>query len=126
MPRISGSHLKERLKPGTRQRAWTAMRIHKVFTTFQIRAVSGISENALNSYLRDLGRAGYVKIQRPRQKGKSMGHAVWRLVRDTGPRQPIVRTDGTGVYDPNQDRVYPYSQDDNNDGRTGRVAHGAS
>lgn len=118
MPGTSGMHQKERRVRDVRQRAWNAMLIHKTFTSFQIQASSDIGKSNLSKYLKALARAGYIKVQRPRQSGRTMGHTVWRLARNTGPKCPIVRADGSGVYDCNQDRLYPYAQE----GSDGRVA----
>jgi hypothetical protein len=90
------------------QRAWNSIRVFKRFTSGQIEATADIRCNNLNKYLKALHRTGFLVQVRPKQNGKSLGHAVWRLARDSGPHAPIVRTDGSGVYDPNQDQLYPY------------------
>lgn len=99
----------QRRRPGLdiRQQAWNSIRVLKRFTTAQIEATAEISRDNLRKYLKALDRAGYLVMVRPKQNGKSLGHAVWRLARDTGPRAPIVRTDSSGVYDPNHDALYP-------------------
>lgn len=87
------------------------MRVFKVFTTAQIIATSGIEKANLRKYLQSLRRAGYTCIAQPKRNGKSQGHALWRLTRDSGPKHPLPRRDGTGVYDPNHGVVYPYREE---------------
>lgn len=106
--RTPGAYSKQRPAQESRQRAWNSMRVLRVFSTIQIVATAEISAINLRKYLPGLARAGYVQLAQAKQNGKVQGHAIWRLVRNTGPRAPIVRTDGTGVYDPNQDEVYPF------------------
>lgn len=64
-----------------------------------------VRESAAADYLGNLHRAGYLACVKP---GKGVGRggiqARYRLVRDTGPRPPMVcRTHA--IYDPNLDRV---------------------
>jgi hypothetical protein len=108
MSRTPGSTSTRRPAAELRQKAWNSMRVLKRFTTTQIIATAGISAVNLRKYLPALRRAGYLALDRPKRNGHVLGHAIWRLTRDTGPRAPIARGDGTGLYDPNQDRLYPY------------------
>jgi len=87
------------------------MRVFKVFTTAQIEAAAGVGRANLRKYLQALKRAGYLRIARPKQNGKSEGHAVWGLSRNSGPKHPLPRRDGTGVYDPNHDTLYLYREE---------------
>jgi len=87
------------------------MRVFKVFTVVQILSVAEIGRPNLRKYMKFLLRAGYLRIARPKQNGKSEGHTVWRLVRSSGPKHPLPRRDGSGVYDPNHDALYPYSEE---------------
>lgn len=91
-----------------RQRAWTAMRIFKVFTAAQIQATAEVGQDNLGKYLKALHRAGYLTLLRHRRNGSAGGHALWHLVRDSGPTAPIVRNDRTGVHDPNSGAVHPF------------------
>jgi len=116
MARPEGSPTTKRKRVDMRELAWTAIWQHKRFTTFNIRAATGISENNLRMYLQALERAGYIRIERQRQSGKSMGHAVWRLCRWTGVQHPLPRRDGSGVWDQNQQKLYPY-REENKDGQ---------
>jgi hypothetical protein len=111
MPRTEGSHTTRRKRVDVRGIAWAAMRIHKRFTTANIRATTGIGQTNLEKYIKVLHRSGYLKLERPRQLGRSLGHAVWRLVRDTGPQYPIPRKDQSGVWDQNQQTLYPFVEE---------------
>lgn len=114
--RLTGSLTKSHRVPVARQRAWNAIRIFKVFRASEIAVGADINEANLQKYLLALQRAGYLRVERPKQNGKSLGHVVWRLVDNTGPHCPIVRQDG--VYDPNQDRVRAYPREPASDGST--------
>lgn len=108
--RTPGSYTKSRPVKDSRQRAWNAMRVHKRFTSADIRSTAEIGERNLRAYLQALHSAGYLRQECPRQSGKTLGHAVWRLVRNTGPSHPLVRRDDSGVYDQNQGVLYPYPE----------------
>lgn len=108
MPGIPGMHHGRPRVGNARQRAWNMVRLFKRFTAEQIAAPAEISVANLQKYLKALAASGYLALARPKQNGKTMGHAVWQLARNSGPRCPIVRNDSSGVYDPNHDRLYPY------------------
>lgn len=111
MPGVEGMTQRHRAGLDVRQQAWASMRVFKVFTTEQIEATAGITRDNLRKYVKALHRAGYLCIARPKQNGKSQGHAIWRLARNSGTRAPIVRMDGSGVYDPNHDALYSYREE---------------
>lgn len=106
MPRLPGTFNKTRPKEDVRQKAWLAMRMIRRFTTFDVRSTSGIEPDNLKKYLQALHKPGFIAKDREKKNGAPMGHVVWRLVRDTGPRQPIVRMYGLGVFDPNTGSVW--------------------
>jgi len=106
--RLAGSLTQSHRVTVARQRAWNAIRIFKVFRASEIAAGADINEANLQKYLLALQRAGYLRVERPKQNGKSLGHVVWRLVDNTGPQCPIVRQEG--VYDPNRDQVRSYRE----------------
>ena len=111
MARTEGSHTTTRTRVDTRALAWAAMRVHKRFTSANIASVTGIKRDNLKKYISALHRAGYLKQERPHQAGKSLGHAIWRLVRYTGPKHPLPRRDGSGMWDQNQQALYPYKEE---------------
>lgn len=112
MARTEGSHTTKRARVDARDLAWTAIRIHKRFTSANIASTTGVRRDNLKHYLKALRLAGYIRIERPTQSGKSMGHAVWRLTRDTGPKHPLPRRDQSGVWDQNQQILYPYAEEE--------------
>lgn len=111
MPGVEGMTQRRRAGLDVRQHAWSSMRVFKVFTTEQIEATAGITRDNLRKYIKALRKSGYLRLVRPKQNGKSQGHAIWRLIRNSGARAPIVRMDGSGVYDPNHGVVYPYREE---------------
>lgn len=82
-----------------RQRIWQALRVMREFTVAEIIATAEASATNTRHYLRSLAKADYVLCVRSRHSGYSGGHALWRLVRDTGPYAP--RIGARGVQDPN-------------------------
>lgn len=116
MARPTGSPTRRHAVLGARQRAWNALRVYKVFTAAEIGPVADIGAANLQKYLLALHRAGYLRLERAKRNGRVCGHAVHRLARNSGPRCPIVRTDGSGVYDPNTRTVYPFAQEEPADG----------
>ena len=107
--RTPGAYSTSRPQTDIRQQAWNSIRVFKVFTTAQVASTARIGKSNLRKYLGSLHRAGYIVISRPKQNGKSQGHTIYRLARDTGPKHPLPRRDGTGVYDQNQDVLYPFA-----------------
>ena len=84
------------------------MRVFKVFTTEQIEATAGITQDNLRKYIKALHKSSYLRIARPKQNGEAKGHTVWRLI----PRQvsaPIVRMGGSGVSTQSR-RGVPYRE----------------
>ena len=88
----------------TRYRLWQAMRVLRRFTISQIAATSEIQHGTAKRYMLELTRAGYVREVAPSKPwlGRD-GEAVRILARDSGPRPPRVRVDGT-IHDPNVGR----------------------
>ena len=108
MPRTPGScNLHNRVKTA-RQRAWNAMRVLKEFTLLDLEMSAEIAPDNIRKYVNALHRAGYLRQRRPKQNGKDGGSVIWRLVNHTGPLAPILRSDGSGMYDPNRKTLVPY------------------
>lgn len=107
MPRVTGSHSTRRPPTESRRRIWNSIRVLKRFTAVDVEATAGVSRASLRQYFRALHRAGILAVAVPKRNGCARGHAVWRLANDLGPLHPIPRHDGSGVYDPNQERLYP-------------------
>lgn len=95
-------------QPRARARAWTSMRVltrcQGNFTLPDLVATAAIAESNARHYLRALDRGGYLRRLRKPEPGRASGHALWRLIRDTGPVAPRVRRDGE-ICDPNERRT---------------------
>lgn len=101
MPRTLGAYSTRAQAPGL-QRLWQGMRILRRFTVVDLVAVAEVGESATGKYVRALARAGFVRLVRALQSGLAGSRNVWQLVRGAdSPTAPIVRKDGSGVYDPN-------------------------
>ena len=106
MARLSGARTRVwNRQPRARDRAWQSMRIMRRFTLPDLMATAEISHDNAKKYVRGLVLSGYVRVVVERASGRKGGHAVYQLLRDTGPRAPRLQTDGR-TYDPNEHRIY--------------------
>lgn len=92
-------------QPRARDRAWQSMRILRRFTLPDLCATAEIGLENAKKYMGGLWRAGYLRRIQECRSGHKGGHAVWMLVRDTGPQAPRLQRDG-GTYDPNLHQVF--------------------
>jgi len=76
------------------------MRIHKRFTAPDLCQTAETAETGAYKYLTGLVAAGVVRVEQERQLGVAGSWRVYRLIRDLGPKAPILYSDGT-VFDPN-------------------------
>jgi len=83
-----------------RYRAWQSMRILRRFTIPEIVATAEIGRSNADKYIRFLVSFGYIRIATHKRDGARGGHAVYMLVRNTGPSQPVARSTGA-LYDAN-------------------------
>lgn len=126
--RVGGTQAKGTLHDGhpvspIRYRLWQTMRVLRRFTMSQLAASAEVKIAAARTYVLELTRAGYLRVERPAQARRGRdGEAVRVLARDSGPRPPRVRRDGS-VFDPNLDR--PNVQRRRGDGGGGKTFTGA-
>jgi hypothetical protein len=101
-----GRWAKARSGGGARERAWQSMRILGSFTLPDLETTSGISlENARKLVLR-LEQAGYLRRVSTHVTRPGMHHK-WQLLRNSGPRVPVVRQGRPlVVYDPNLNETF--------------------
>jgi hypothetical protein len=81
------------------------MRILRWFNIPDLVATAGINESNADQYVRGLTGAGYLRIVHLKDNGRKGGHAVYQLLRNTGPSAPRLRTDGW-VYDINTSEIH--------------------
>ena len=86
-------------KVTSRQKAWQSMRILRRFTLPDLVATAEIGRENIKTYLARLERAGIIRKVLPRRSGVKGGHAVYALIRNSGPHAP--RANSAAVYDPN-------------------------
>ncbi len=97
----------QEFKDTFRQRAWSSMRMQRLFTIPDIlleaaRPTDADPSTNLNRYLLALTRAGYVISSPHRAPGTSPtsnGYKRYLLQRDTGPRAPVVLQKRPGLHD---------------------------
>jgi hypothetical protein len=103
------------LRDTFRQRAWTAMRVRRVFTIGEIvadaaRQDTDAERDNARRYIAALRAAGFV-VELPRRKAgtamTSNGFKEFRLTRNTGPRAPVVSDEREAVFDPNTGQEVP-------------------
>jgi len=97
-----------RSRPGNedRQKAWHCMRLRVRFTLSDLEVIAAIGYTNAKRYVRMLERAGYLR-RVARSNGRPGVCAAWVLIRNSGPKAPILRTtDPPQVYDPNTDEVF--------------------
>jgi hypothetical protein len=105
MARPPRNYTRARPHKDARQRAWAQMRFRQRFTAADIMEVTSIGKDNLKKFLRRLLKAGYLREVQPRKSGVAMGYAVYRLVRNTGPKRPLPWENGQ-VYDQNNGETY--------------------
>lgn len=101
-----------------RDRAWRAMRTRRRFTLADLIADARTDgdkapEDSIGRYLRALRQAGFVAAAPRRAQGSAItsnGFKIWCLLRNTGPRTPIVRSASAVVHDPNTGEDVPCTQ----------------
>jgi len=101
---------------GLRPRAWWVIRKNRRVTLPDLlMTLADGSQKCpggnLGRYLRCLARAGILVVDPERvDDGKLTSNGVlrYRLVKDLGPKAPVLRKDG--VYDPNAKTLYPLAR----------------
>jgi len=90
-------------EPTAQERVWSAIKALGAFGQRDVEAATGCTHATVRRFVTALARAGYLA---------PIGPGRWRLLRsrDTGPRPPIVRRDGT-VVDGNTGEIVATAQD---------------
>jgi len=87
--------------PVQRVKIWRSMRMMRRFTIGDLCATAAASNHNVRTYLGALVRGGYVrKLKREVPKRGLEGHAIFALIKDTGPMAPKRAKDGS-IFDPN-------------------------
>lgn len=84
----------------SRERAWEAMRELIQFTQPDLAKAAKCTKDNLCKYLRALLTEGYLEVVKPGLSTPTRVAAIYKLVRNTGAKAPIVQRDGT-IIDPN-------------------------
>jgi hypothetical protein len=103
-PRILPDGTVTDVHPGT-QRMWNTIRARKVFNLSDLHALSSttrhpVARSAAAQYLKYLEYAGYVR----KVEGKEISRATYRIVKNTGPKAPVIQR-VRQVWDPNVRKV---------------------
>lgn len=105
MGRATGSRNKVRRSSPAIEQAWQSMRVLRRFGAADLVTTGEISLPNARKYMRGLVRGGFIRLVQPRRAGLPGESDIYLLVRDTGPRAPVLRTNGQ-VYDINTDTVH--------------------
>lgn len=91
------------LEPSSAQKMWRAIKVLRNFTFKDLSLSSDVSDDTARHYLKGLRRAGYLADH---VQSEGSGLKTYNLIKskDTGPRAPQVRADGS-VYDHNTKKV---------------------
>lgn len=101
MSRTMGAYNTRTVAPAL-QRVWQSMRIMRSrFSVGELITTAESGKSQTQKYVTALHRAGYLRLAQSRVNGRPGSHNAWALVRDSGPVAPIVRYDGSAVYDRN-------------------------
>ena len=102
MARTPGSrNLITHRQPKARDRIWASMRIMVRFSIPELVATAETTKANAAKYVRGLAHAGYLRVVAPKRNGAKGGHAVYQLIRNTGPRAPRLTRDGQ-TFDMNE------------------------
>jgi len=102
---------------GLRNKAWWVLRKNKNMTICEIQASicdgsEGKSTTNLRRWLNDLAKAGlFERVLIKDGKLTSNGSYEYRLVRDLGPKAPVVQKSKGFIYDPNSSNTLPLQSD---------------
>lgn len=95
----------KREHPVARQRIWQSMRIMRTFSKPDLVGPSDATYANVEQYVTALHRAEYLLIVRRAIEGKRDAHAIYRLIRDSGPHAPRLQRNGD-TWDPNLHQVF--------------------
>jgi hypothetical protein len=104
MARNANCHTRVPNRTRVRERAWQAMRSLRSFDLGQLMSVSEIERSNGTKFVRALARAGYLRMEGEANPSRGTFRS-WRLVRDSGPRAPVLRNNGD-VFDANTGLIY--------------------
>lgn len=104
MPRTQGAIKTTRRKADARTRAWKSMRMLRQFTVGDLEMTADIRYDNARKYVLALVACRVCRLQRAHVNGKFGSVKKYALVKDLGPRAPIVRADRS-VFDENSGRV---------------------
>jgi predicted HTH transcriptional regulator len=100
--KINAATLKPNAPEKNTSKIWRTMRALGAFTTNELETISGASRTYILLYVRVLKSAGYLRREHKQKTGTHSGSFwVYRLIRNTGPKTPIVRA---VIYDPNLEK----------------------
>jgi hypothetical protein len=87
-------------------RIWQSMRVLLRFDSGDLVVTTEATDRTVQTYLRALHRAGYVRMLKRQAGGRPGSRSLYQLVRDSGPLAPVVRQDGSGVWDQNTQQLH--------------------
>lgn len=82
------------------EKVWKVIRGLNEFTVDDVVVLTGLQRATVAVYLSTLHKAGYLRIS-----GKKRQQAIYRMVKNTGPKAPIQRR---CLYDPNTKKLMYY------------------
>ncbi|RJQ21990.1 MAG: hypothetical protein C4560_02915 [Nitrospiraceae bacterium] len=80
-------------KPTAQDIIWKTIRILRDFTIHEVEATAKLPYKSISVYIAALSRAGYILKVGLRKDGSGSAprSKVWRIVKNTGPKAPVLR-----------------------------------
>lgn len=91
-------------------RIWQSMRVLVRFDSNELVITTEANDRTVSSFLRALHKAGYVRMIKRQAGGRIGSRHIYQLIRDSGPLAPVVRQDGSGVWDQNTKVLHPLGE----------------
>lgn len=116
MPMRKGQSAPRTVTGGLRAKAWWVLRKNRSMTLAELMLTlcdgsEKEAESNLRRWLNSLVKAGVLTRSRVADgKLTSNGSYQYHLVKDIGPKSPVVRASGLTVFDPNSGRLLALSQ----------------
>lgn len=106
MARTVGAVTRNRQEPEHANRCWRAMRYLKHFALDELVLHARADYKTVYRFVRRLELAGYLRVVQQNRSGQPGSTLQYRLVRDSGPKTPLLRKNGREVFDPNTKQTH--------------------
>lgn len=92
-----------------RQKMWNTMRVMRKFSVMDLMMAAEVGRVCAHGYASLLVKAGYLRELSPGGNRKG-AQAVYLLLRYTGPKSPVEKRAQGGMWDVNEQQLYPFEE----------------